>query len=72
MGAAALIAMLHYHGTPITPLTALYELAGCNFCVSFACPQDVVRVHSIGQSVLLDSGAFSAWKRGILIDWAGY
>lgn len=63
---------MHYHGTPITPLTALYELAGRNFCVSFARPDDVARCHQIGQSVLLDNGAFSKWKSGKDTDWYGF
>lgn len=50
---------LHYHGTPITPRKVLEQLAGACFCVSFAEPRDVERVHQIGQSVMLDNGAFS-------------
>lgn len=64
--------MLHYHGTPITPVDALYELAGRCFCVSFARPDSVRRVHQIGQSVMLDNGAYSLWRRGARIDWPGY
>lgn len=64
--------MIHYHGTPITPVSALYELHGRHFCVSHARPEDVKRVHMIGQSVMLDNGAFSAWKRGHEPDWASY
>ncbi|RVM22576.1 hypothetical protein [Sinorhizobium meliloti] len=64
--------MIHYHGTPISPVAALLELAGRHFCVSFARPDDVVRCHQIGQSVMLDNGAFSAWRNGIVIDWTGY
>lgn len=63
---------MHYHGTPITPISALYELAGRNFCVSHARPDDVERVHAIGQSVMLDNGAFSAWKRGHEPSWTKY
>ncbi len=63
---------LHYHGTPITPLTALYDLRGRCFCVSHARPEQVEKVHAIGQSVMLDNGAFSAWKRGHQTDWVGY
>ncbi len=61
---------VHYHGTPITPIAALYELAGRCFCVSHAAPQDVARCHDIGQSVMLDNGAFSAWKRGHEPNWS--
>lgn len=63
---------LHYHGTPISPIEALYELAGRCFCVSFAAPQDVVRCHSIGQSIMLDNGAFSLWKTGKATSWPEY
>lgn len=61
--------MIHYHGTPITPVAALYELAGRHFCVSHARPEQVARVHEIGQSVMLDNGAFSKWKRAADTDW---
>jgi len=64
--------MIHYHGTPITPISAIMELAGRCFCVSHAAPQDVARVHMIGQSVMLDNGAFSAWKSGKQTNWNGY
>lgn len=64
--------MIHYHGTPITPIAALYEMAGRHFCVSHAAPADVGRCHQIGQSVMLDNGAFSAWKIGKPVDWVGY
>ncbi len=63
---------VHYHGTPLTPIAALYALAGRHFCVSHAAPQDVERCHQIGQSVMLDNGAFSAWRSGKATDWAGY
>lgn len=64
--------MIHYHGTPITPISALLELHGRHFCVSHAAPADVARCHQIGQSVMLDNGAFSAWKTGKAVDWSGY
>lgn len=64
--------MIHYHGTPITPVTALYEMSGRHFCVSHAHPQDVARCHMIGQSVMLDNGAFSKWKSQKETNWAAY
>jgi hypothetical protein len=64
--------MIHYHGTPITPISALLELHGRHFCVSHAAPADVSRCHQIGQSVMLDNGAFSAWKTGKAVDWSSY
>jgi hypothetical protein len=63
---------IHYHGTPISPITALYELAGRHFCVSHARPDDVWRCHQIGQSVMLDNGAFSKWKSDTATDWDAY
>ena len=63
---------LHYHGLPITPLDALYSVAGRCFCVSHARPEQVARAHDIGQSVMLDNGAFSKWKRGASTDWPAF
>ncbi len=53
---------MHYHGTPITPRAKLLELAGRCFCVSYADPRDVEVCHEIGQSVMLDNGAFTIWQ----------
>jgi hypothetical protein len=64
--------MIHYHGTPITPNAALLTLPGKCFCVSHARPDQVEAAHQIGQSVMLDNGAFSKWKRGYAPDWTGY
>jgi hypothetical protein len=63
---------MHYHGTPITPMTALYQLAGRSFCVSFARPDQVKQCHNIGQSVMLDNGAFSMWRAGKPTNWSAY
>lgn len=63
---------IHYHGTPITPRAVLDTLAGRHFCVSYAAPNDVKQCHAIGQSVMLDNGAFSAWTAGRPTDWDGY
>ena len=64
--------MIHYHGTPITPVRELLTLAGRHFCVSHMRPDDVTRCHQIGQSVMLDNGAFSKWKSGKQTDWESY
>jgi hypothetical protein len=64
--------LLHYHGTPVTPREVLYTLAGKSFCVSYSDPRDVDVCHQIGQSVMLDNGAFSAWTRGEQPDWDGF
>lgn len=66
---------LHYHGTPITPRDRLLELAGRNFCVSYASPHQVETCHQIGQSVMLDNGAFTFWRQNISTTpdwWAKY
>lgn len=63
---------IHYHGTPLTPKSILHELSGRSFCVSFVANQDVRTCHDIGQSVMLDNGAFSAWKLGKKVDWDKY
>lgn len=64
--------MIHYHGTPITPRHKLLEMQGRHFCVSFADPRDLETVLKIGQSVMMDNGAFTAYTKGKLMDKAGY
>ena len=64
--------MIHYHGTPITPRSVLLRLGGRSFCVSHASPNDVKVCHNIGESVMLDNGAFSAWRSGAPVDWDKY
>ena len=59
---------LHYHGTPITPRAQLLRMAGRHFCVSFAAPNDLAVCLSIGQSLMLDNGAFSTFTRGEKFD----
>lgn len=56
--------MIHYHGTPITPKEKLLKMAGRHFCVSFADGRDLNTCLQIGQSVMLDNGAFSAYTLG--------
>lgn len=63
---------MHYHGTPITPRSVLDSLAGRSFCVSYSDPRDVAYTHRIGQSVMLDNGAFNSWTKGTTLDWLGF
>jgi hypothetical protein len=64
---------LHYHGLPITPWDVFYTLAGRHFCVSFHRPDQVKQAHDVGQSVMLDNGAFSAFTKGKPVtDWSAY
>lgn len=64
--------MIHYHGTPLTPRSALMTMAGKNFCVSFADPRDGDWCLAHGQSVMWDNGAFSAYTKGVELDVAAY
>lgn len=64
--------MIHYHGTPITPKAKLLEMRGRHFCVSFADPRDLEDCLKIGQSVMLDNGAFTAFTKGKPMDQEGF
>lgn len=46
-------------------------MAGMHFCVSFWSPQDAATCMQIGQSVLWDNGAFSAYTKGAPMDETG-
>lgn len=63
---------IHYHGTPITPRSEMLRMAGKNFCVSFAAPGDADWCLMHGQSVMWDSGAYSARTREATVDWGKY
>lgn len=63
---------LHFHGGPITPAAVLLTLAGKCFCVSHSRPDQVVVMHQIGQSIMLDNGAFSKHTRAAAVDWGAY
>lgn len=64
--------MIHYHGTPITPKSELNQMAGRNFCVPFTDPRDADTCLRIGQSVMFDNGAYSAFTRNAEFDYRGY
>lgn len=64
--------MIHYHGTPITPNEQLGRMAGRNFCVPFPRPDNLAMCLRIGQSMMFDNGAFSAFTRGQKLDTVGY
>lgn len=40
--------------------------------MSYVDPRDVTTCHQIGQSVMLDNGAYSMWTKGITVDWGEY
>lgn len=65
--------MIHYHGGPITPVTAAIQLwKARHACTSFFHPEQVSVAAEVCQSFMLDNGAFSAWKQGVAVDWERY
>jgi hypothetical protein len=64
--------MIHYHGTPITPNREIETMGGSHFCVSYARPDQLARCLRLGQSVMLDNGAFSTKTRGLEFDVNGF
>ncbi len=65
--------MIRYHGGPCTPLEAALELwSGRNALVSFAYPGQIALVIRHAHSFVMDNGAFSAWQKGISVDWHEY
>lgn len=64
--------MIHYHGTPITPLIALDSMVGQHFCVSYFRPDSLRKCLQIGQSIMFDNGAFSCKTRGVKFDLEGF
>lgn len=65
--------MIHYHGTPISPLSAAAEvLTARHAMVSFARPEQLEVALAVCQSVVLDNGAFSAWRKGKTFHWPDY
>lgn len=64
--------MIHYHGTPITPRAELLKMAGKHFCVSMADARDADWCIANGQSVMLDSGAYTAFTKGKSVSWTAY
>jgi hypothetical protein len=63
--------MIHYHCADISK-DGLLDLAGRHLLVSHAYPRPVATAHQIGQSVLLDNGAFSVWRSGKAADWPAF
>lgn len=61
-----------YHGLPITPNAILHQLAGHSFCVSHARPDQIELADKLGQSVMLDNGAFSKFTKNKPTDWPAF
>lgn len=57
--------MIHYHGTPLTPVKDMIRsFAAKHAMVSYEHPEQIEVAAEICQSVVLDNGAFSAWRQG--------
>jgi hypothetical protein len=66
-----------FHGTPITPTKVFEALckAPRHFCVSYFRDDQIELVAEKSASFFIDCGAFSAWKKGLLMTtayWAAY
>ena len=62
----------HYHGTPVWGDAGnVHRIAvtGAGAFVSYARPDQLAASIKYALSVAIDNGAFSAWKRGLVIDW---
>lgn len=65
--------MIHYHGTPMTPSADMVKaFASKHAMVSFEHPCQLEVAAEICQSIVLDNGAFSAWRQGKPHDFTGY
>lgn len=66
--------MIHYHGLPITPVSAaLKAIAGGHAFVSGKYPDQLGCAAEVCQSFALDNGAFSYWKAKVPIkDWGPF
>ncbi len=65
--------MIHYHGGRHSTCQIAVEIwKRRHALVSFADPDQVVIAAEVAQSLALDNGAFSVWKRGIAVDWCAY
>lgn len=65
--------MIHYHGLPMTPQADMVAaFKGRHAMVSFEHPQQIEVAAEICQSIVLDNGAFSAWRGGFVHDFKGY
>lgn len=63
---------IHFHGTPIwgnksEVLRVAVKNSGA--FVSYARPDQIKQCLLFAESIGIDNGAFSAWKRGLKIDW---
>lgn len=62
--------MIHYHGGPITPERAAFQVwKGHHAFVSFAYPDQIGIASHCSQSFAIDNGAFTFWKQKKKVNW---
>jgi hypothetical protein len=66
--------LIHYHGLPMSGAASdmVKAFAGRHAMVSYETPEPLALAAEICKSVVLDNGAFSAWKAGRAYDFGGY
>jgi hypothetical protein len=65
--------VIHYHGLPMWPMSDMPRaFAARHGMVSFEHPEQIEIAAEVCQSVVLDNGAFSAWKKGKPVDFDAY
>lgn len=66
--------MIHYHGTPCgaTREDVARFANGRHMLVPFLRPEDIGTIAEVSQSFVIDSSAYTAWKKNISIDWTAY
>lgn len=66
---------IHYHGSPIWGKKgdiARFVYTGGGAFISYLRMDQFNIAKSVAKSVALDNGAFSAWKRGVVINWMDF
>lgn len=65
--------MIHYHGLPLTPNADMVKVMTARHCmVSFEHAEQLEIAAEVCQSIVLDNGAFTAWRSGAPYDFAGF
>lgn len=69
------MSIIHYHGTPVWgDAGEVHRIAvsGAGAFVSYARPDQVEQSFRYASAVAIDNGAFSTWKRNLVIDWTKF
>jgi len=66
--------VIHYHGTPCgaTREDVARFSKGRHMLIPFVRPEDIGTIAEVSQSFCVDSGAYTAWKQGTVINFADY